>query len=196
MPLLTGILLHQYVLVPLQYAPDTVPTVNVVNAWALGLLSLNTVYLGLLTFMPDNVPALLWDMYDSFQDDGIRHAPLRAATRMIIVPVLGILTAALLLPHAFAWLLIAAQWRLGSASTSQQQQALRIANAIVFLLAVGHIAWRYSNAHMGAWTRDLRDEIFLESTELCNFDGDEKSDAVNDDIHAATGALPDRLIRA
>lgn len=199
-PLLTGILLHQYILVPLQYTPDTVPTVNVLSAWALGLLSLNIVYLGLLTFVPDNVPALLWDMYDSFQDDGIRHAPLRAATRMIIVPVLGVLTAALLLPHAFAWLLLAAQFRLRSASTSQQQQALRIANAIVFLLAVGHMAWRYSDAHMGAWTRDLRDEIFLESTELCNFDGDggdEKSDAVHDDdIHAATGALPDRLIRA
>lgn len=59
-----------------------------------------------------------------------------------------------------------------------------------------HLFWRYSNANIGAWTRDLRDELFLESTELCNFEADVMADSEKDNVHEAKGSLPDRIIRA
>ncbi|WFD33546.1 RING-type E3 ubiquitin transferase [Malassezia cuniculi] len=196
-PFLTGIVLHQYILVLVQYSVEEVPTVNALYAWALGLLSLHTVYFGLLTFVPDNVPPVMWDMYDSFQDDGVRNAPLAAATRFIIAPVTGVLFAALLLPHACAWLYLANKSQLADASVAQQQTALRVGNALVFAGALVYVMWLYSNANIGAWTRELRDELFLQSTELCNFESDIMADSEKDEgTHAARGSLPDRFIRA
>jgi len=74
-PLLAGLLLHQYILTPLQYSVDQVPRVNVAYAWALGLVSVHSVFLGLLTFLPDHVP-ILWDVYDSVRTWRPRGTPL------------------------------------------------------------------------------------------------------------------------
>lgn len=61
------------------------------------------------------------------------------------MPALGVLGAALVLPHACAWLILAAQRDMNGADTVQQQAALRAGNALVLAAAVYVIANQYAS---------------------------------------------------
>ncbi|WFD31222.1 RING-type E3 ubiquitin transferase [Malassezia sp. CBS 17886] len=167
LPFVTGLVLHQYLVPAHAHSADGVPQVNAFQVWALGILSLNTALLGVLMVYPDHYP-MLWDIYDNIQHGRIWRAPAAAATRLVLVPALAAAAAALVLPYAVAFVVL---WYAGAmdAPASVQQAWLRWSNVGVFAVACIYALWRYSKRNMDTWTGALRDELFLESMELCNY---------------------------
>ena len=186
-PLLVGAVLHQYV-VPTPRTQDGVPQLNVFHAWALGVVAMNCALLTVLMVRPDDYP-MLWDAYDFLQHGRIWRIHVRHATHAALLPMLALLVPALVAPYVVAGTVLACtgQW---DAPADVQQRVLCAANAVVVVGAAGAAVVRIVPQRLGLWTSVLRDELFLESTELCNYH--EHLDEKPLDHY---GPLPDRIAR-
>ncbi|WFC95437.1 RING-type E3 ubiquitin transferase [Malassezia brasiliensis] len=187
-PFLVGLVAHQYV-VPTQRTIDGVPQLNVFHAWALGVVAMNCALLVILTVFPDDYP-MLWDAYDFLHHGRIWRINVAHATRYALLPMLATLLLALVAPYLVATAALVLGGKLG-APADVQQRILRLANAAVLLVALGVVAARALPSRLGIWTDVLRDELFLESTELCNYNEADEKLAPRDGY----GPLPDRLVR-
>lgn len=187
-PLLTGLVLHQYVVPVQNVTTDGVPQLNVLHAWALGVMALHTALLFILMVRPDDYP-LLWDVYDFLQHGRIWRVPIRPTARTALLPMLAVLIPSLVLPYlvALGSVAIAGDW---DAPAAVHQLHLRYANWSVLLGTLLFALGAIVPHRLDFWTSVLRDELFLESTQLCNYDEqDEKR------THQNYGPLPDRIVR-
>lgn len=185
-PLLTGLVLYQYLL-PSPTAE--IPTFSAWYAWALGALVLNTGLLLVLTWMPDTF-AMLWTVYNQIQSGVLWRIPVGPATRVVVAPTLGGLVAALVAPYLLAVLYLAMTTGF-HVSPATQWQCVRYGNVTILGGAVMYAAWYYILNHLDYWTNVLRDELFLESTELCNYTNEKAPPASSE-----FGTLPDSVVRA
>lgn len=187
-PLLFGMVLYQY-LIPVQmWTSEGIPTLPIVHTWALGLISLHCALLTVLLVRPDDFPQL-WDAYDVLQHGRLWRIPAGVATQTTLLPVLQVLVPALLLPYFVAALALAARGELG-APAEVHQHYLRLANVAVLVMALGGALRRWVLSRLDTWTGVLRDELFLDSTELCNYD---PYDAKRAEGHY--GPRPERVVR-
>lgn len=164
-PLLVG-------LVVLQYAwprsdPTVVPTYSAWFAWAMGALLLNTSLLLALTVMPDEVPRL-WDVYDHLRAGRLWRVPVGPAARHVLWPIFAWLLAALVAPYMVALFCMAMTADL-HAPIARQQQYVCWGHYTVLGGIAAYALERYVLHRLGDWTQALRDELFLESTELVNY---------------------------
>lgn len=187
-PFLVGLVAHQYI-VPTQRMVDGMPQLNVFHTWALGVVAMNCALLAILMVFPDDYP-MLWDAYDFLHHGRIWRIHVAHATRHALLPMLATLLVALVAPYLVAAAALALGGQLG-ASADVQQRVLRFANLAVFLIALGVAGARALPSRLGIWTDVLRDELFLESTELCNYSEADEKLAPRDGY----GPLPDRLVR-
>ena len=187
-PFLVGLVAHQYI-VPTQRMVDGMPQLNVFHTWALGVVAMNCALLAILMVFPDDYP-MLWDAYDFLHHGRIWRIHVAHATRHALLPMLATLLVALVAPYLVAAAALALGGQLG-ASADVQQRVLRFANVAVFLIALGVAGARALPSRLGIWTDVLRDELFLESTELCNYSEADEKLAPRDGY----GPLPDRLVR-
>lgn len=185
-PMLVGLVLLQYVWP--RGDPMVIPTFSVWFAWAAGALLLNATLLLALSIVPDDVP-LLWDVYDHMQAGRLWRVPVGPAARHALRPTVAWLLALLAAPYVTAalFLVLTADWH---ASMARQQFYVRWGNYTVLGGLAAYALERYVLHRLSDWTHVLRDEMFLESTELVNYGG-QAPDALPPDM----GVLPDSVVR-
>ncbi|WFD20434.1 RING-type E3 ubiquitin transferase [Malassezia caprae] len=184
-PMLVGLVLLQYVWP--RSDPTAIPTFSVWFAWAAGALLLNTALLLALSIVPDDVP-LLWDVYDHMQAGRLWRVPVGPAARHALRPTVAYLLAILAAPYVAAalFLVLTADWQ---APIARQQLYVRWGNYTVLGGLAAYALERYVLHRLSDWTHVLRDEMFLESTELVNYGG-QAPDALPPDM----GVLPDSVV--
>ena len=186
-PLLTGAVLHLYILTN---ASD-VPRFSAWYAWAYGALLLNAALMIALLLFPDHVP-LLWDIHDHMQAGRLWRVPLGPVSRRILAPVVGALTAILAAPYVLAFMGLFLTNGLDAPITTQLKYVCAAQNTIL-VCAVCAAARLYIHKRLHYWTYALHDELYLASTELCNYEvGQHRlaSDAFQ------YGSLPDAVLRS
>lgn len=185
-PTLVGLVLLQY-LWP-SGDPTAIPTFSVWFAWCTGALVLNTALLLALSIVPDDVP-LLWDVYDHMQAGRLWRVPVGPAARHALRPTVVSLLALLAAPYVTAALFcgLTADWH---APIARQRLYVRWGHYTVLGGLAMYALERYVLHRLGEWTHVLRDELFLESTELVNYGG-QAPDALPPDM----GVLPDSVVR-
>ncbi|EPQ31208.1 uncharacterized protein PFL1_01395 [Pseudozyma flocculosa PF-1] len=181
-PLMVGMTINQYLIVPLRFARDAVPEVDVWQTWALGLVECKLALKAL-----ESRPAPAWrplkrvvDGYNSVRAGGLRRPAIVRAYRDVVLPIAGGCQMLLLLPVlvadvALRLLAYAGQQRRGAGAApvertaAEEQAALRIVYGVVLCLFAAIQARNAVRRRMAAWTDVLKDEEFLESTELKNY---------------------------
>ncbi|WFD08027.1 RING-type E3 ubiquitin transferase [Malassezia vespertilionis] len=166
-PLLVGLVFHQYLIPVQQYTTEGIPQLNVLHAWALGLILLYLALLLTLFVAPDYAPTL-WDMLEMLQTGSVWHVPVLVGWTWLVRPALVLALPLIAAPYLCAAF---ALWIAGklAAAAAVQQLYLRCANLGIASLLLGFAAWHFILRRLRYWTSVLRDELFLESTELCNF---------------------------
>ena len=204
LPLLAGLVLHQCAsLRELADSPDAVPAtahtsdgvplLNVWHTWALGAVALNTALLVMLLLRPDDYPTL-WDIFDyvrvfvyvltQMQNGRLWEVPAAFAIRTAFVPAAKWLGIALAAPYALALPFALAL------DARTHTVCLRWANVAVLSAVAVYLLWRFVLTRLDFWTGVLRDELFLDSTELCNYE------SARDPLPQNYGPLPDSVVRA
>ncbi|WFD43722.1 RING-type E3 ubiquitin transferase [Malassezia psittaci] len=187
-PLLIGVLLHQYI-IPTQQSIDGVPQLNVVYTWCLGAVALNCALLTSSMISADDQPVIC-AVYELMQHGRVWRVPVRHATHKVLLPMLAYLLPAIVTPYVFAAIVLRFSDTMQS-SAEFQALVLRYCNYAVILAAGLGIIVRTIPQRLGLWTGVLRDELYLESTELCNYDQAQHISQQNDHY----GPLPDRYVR-
>ncbi|KAN0062480.1 hypothetical protein ACQY0O_005011 [Thecaphora frezii] len=182
-PLLVGLTIHQYIIVSLRWDSGTVPEVDLWQTWATGLIQCKLLLMLVRTRAELGQGALrsLLEGLDAIQVSGLRRPQLWLGYRRVVVPVSLACLGLLLGPAATADLALRLSERLrdGAATvtapaaevTAKREQAvLRIVyGAVLFLVALWQLR-RLAKKRMEAWTDLLKDEVFLVSTELRNYE--------------------------
>lgn len=115
-------------------------------------------------------------------------------SRHILAPVVGGLLALLLTPYLLALVGLWGTCGLDVPVTTQLQAVRTAQNTILVCLGSTAI-WYYVRARRTAWTIALRDQLYLDSTELCNYNPDRRELDKSDDSHLEYGPLPDSFMR-
>lgn len=185
-PLLTGTVLHLYILTNASH----VPRFSAWYAWAYGALLLNLALTVTLLLVPDRVP-LLWDIQDHMQDGRLWRVPLGPVSRRILAPAVGALSAILVAPYLLAFVGLVLTKGLDVPVTTQLKYVCAAQNTIL-VCALCAAARLYIHKRLRSWTYALHDELYLASTELCNYEvGQHK--LANDALEY--GSLPDAVVR-
>lgn len=111
----------------------------------------------------------------------------------MLLPLLSSLLVGLVLPYVLVWSVLST-FGLRDAPLAQQQKGLRWANVFTLLLAGAAAAWHYASLSMDDVTAVLRDEFFLESTELRNFEEAPEQEKEGLD-QGVDGPIPDRVLQ-
>ncbi|WFC99899.1 RING-type E3 ubiquitin transferase [Malassezia yamatoensis] len=184
-PFLIGVLLHQY-MIPTQQSIDGVPQLNVMYTWCLGAITLNCALLTSSMISADDQPVIC-AVYELMQHGRVWRVPVRHATHKVLLPMLAYLIPAIVSPYVLAAIVLYFSDQM-QAPAMIQEQVLRYCNIAVILAAGLGIIVRTIPQRLGLWTGVLRDELYLESTELCNYDQAQHVSQQNDHY----GPLPDR----
>ncbi|KIS67488.1 E3 ubiquitin-protein ligase SSM4 [Mycosarcoma maydis] len=171
-PLVIGLVVDQYVLVPLRYRSTQVAVLHLGHIWACGVVQARLL---LFTTRMLGVPGRGW--YARFMDDvdevvrgGVYPRPkVRLAWKRVVAPVgMGGLVM-LAIPVGVAYGLATSGWV--HVETRQQEQLLlrKTIGALQSAMLVTALRAALINS-MDGWTELLKDEVFLESTELINYE--------------------------
>ncbi|SPO31069.1 related to SSM4 - Ubiquitin-protein ligase involved in ER-associated protein degradation [Ustilago trichophora] len=179
-PLVVGLLVEQYVLVPLRYRSTEIPVLNVGQIWACGMLEARLALFAARFFggvaTNTTTTAATRGVYARFMDNvdivvrgGLYPRPkVRVAWRRVVLPVMGVGSALLFGPVALAHLMASKGW-VQVNNREEEQLLLRkifgTVQSIILVTAVRAVIRR----RMDSWTDLLKDEVFLESTELKNY---------------------------
>ncbi|SPO30675.1 related to SSM4 - Ubiquitin-protein ligase involved in ER-associated protein degradation [Ustilago trichophora] len=178
-PLVVGLLVEQYVLVPLRYRSTQIPVFNVGQIWACGMLEARLALFAARFFGGGATAATTTaerGIYADFMDNvdivvrgGLYpRAKVKIAWRRVVLPVMGVGFALLVGPVALAHLMTSKGW-VQVSSREEEQLLLRkvfgTIQSIILVTAVRTVIRR----RMDSWTDLLKDEVFLESTELKNY---------------------------
>ncbi|KAJ9474961.1 ERAD-associated E3 ubiquitin-protein ligase DOA10 [Pseudozyma hubeiensis] len=174
-PLIVGLLVDQYVLVPLRYRSTQVPVLHLGQIWALGVIETRLL---LFTSRFIGVPTTgLYSAFMSSVDEVVRggvypRPKVRLAWKRVVVPIVVAGFVLLSVPFAVAEALASSGW--AEASSKEQEQLLlrKVFGAIQSIVLVATVR-AVVRKRMDSWTELLKDEVFLESTELKNFEADE-----------------------
>ncbi|GAC94820.1 potential ER/nuclear membrane ubiquitin-protein ligase [Pseudozyma hubeiensis SY62] len=174
-PLVTGLLVDQYVLVPLRYRSTQVPVLHLGQIWALGVIETR-----LLLFTARFIGVPTTGLYSTFMSNidevvrgGVYPRPkVKLAWKRVVVPVVVAGFVLLSVPFTVAEALATSGW--AEASSKEQEQLLlrKVFGAIQSIVLVATVR-AVVRKRMDSWTELLKDEVFLESTELKNFEADE-----------------------
>lgn len=175
LPLVVGLLVDQFVLVPLRYRSTQIPVLHVGQIWASGVIEARLLLLSARFFgiPPSGRYARFMSNIDHVVRNGLYPRPkVRLAWKRIVSPIVLAASVLLLTPLGVAYLLASTEWV--KVETREEEQlllrksfgALQSAMLVVVVRAV-------VRRRMDSWTELLKDEVFLESTELKNFEADE-----------------------
>ena len=147
----------------------------------------------MLLLRPDDYPTL-WDIFDyvrvfvyvltQMQNGRLWEVPAAFAIRTAFVPAAKWLGIALAAPYALALPFALAL------DARTHTVCLRWANVAVLSAVAVYLLWRFVLTRLDFWTGVLRDELFLDSTELCNYE------SARDPLPQNYGPLPDSVVRA
>lgn len=171
-PLVVGLLVHEYVLVSLQYKSTEVPVLHLGQIWACGVLETRLL---LFTARWVGIPANT-SAYARFMSDvdhvvrgGLYPRPRVAIAWSRIVLPISLAGLVLLLTPALIAVTLTTTGCINLSSRQHEQQLLRHILAIIHSIAFLFISSLLATSRMHRWTQLLMDEVFLESTELKNF---------------------------
>ncbi|KAJ1580258.1 hypothetical protein NDA11_002489 [Ustilago hordei] len=211
-PLIVGLLIDQYVVVPFRYKSTQLPVLALGQIWALGIIEMRLLF-SIVNLLGRPHPAnrnrgpigLFIAAMNYVVAGGLYPRPrVRVAWTRIVLPLASVGVVLLLGPIGVAGLLAEKGW-VKVASGEEEQLLLRnvygVVQSIVLLIAVRAGVRK----RMDSWTELLKDEVFLESTELKNYEEKEESpiNAAAEatlvdrsaDEYAAEGTLPDVMFR-
>ena len=199
-PLLIGLLVDQYVLSSLRYAGDEARVVHLGQVWACGVIETRLLLFGARFFgIPANgMYARFMSNVDHVVRGGIYPRPrVHIAWKRIVLPLTCAASLLLLAPFAIAHLL-ATTGCVKVGSRHDEQQLLTKTLGAIQTIVVGVVVRAVVRRRMESWTDLLKDEVFLESTELKNYDAapnaqSEEAEAGTE--YVAEGTLPDVLFR-
>ncbi|SJX64652.1 related to SSM4-Ubiquitin-protein ligase involved in ER-associated protein degradation [Sporisorium reilianum f. sp. reilianum] len=205
LPLTIGLLVDQYVLVPLRYTATQLPVLHVGQIWACGVIEARLLLFSARFFgVPDTgLVARFMSNVDHVVRSGLYPRPkVKLAWKRIVLPVALAGSALLLAPVGVAYVLARAGW-VQVESREHEQVLMRKAFGAVQSVVLVAVVRGVVRRRMDSWTDLLKDEVFLESTELKNFEAEERGKASRDaagagqqggrDEYAAEGTLPDVL---
>ncbi|PWN51318.1 hypothetical protein IE53DRAFT_368172 [Violaceomyces palustris] len=199
LPTLLGLTVNQYIVIPLRYPSNEVPEIHLAQIWATGLVELKLI-VKLLRMFPVDATRPLVDAINETRNAGMRRCKPWSSTKRLILPTALALLALLIVPALAAK--VSLQGRRNVTAEMEQVQ-LRMTYGLVLTTATALIASKIVSSQMDSWTGLLRDEIFLESTELKNYnphgEAEEKGEegGISTDGSRALveeGPLPDVLI--
>ncbi|KDN53376.1 hypothetical protein K437DRAFT_292311 [Tilletiaria anomala UBC 951] len=171
MPLLFGLNFQQYVEVPVLFGLEhPAPTISLIQAWEVGTMVQKIVLYSVTDAQ-----------YDAWKDQEIPFLSLvgRLAIALILPPVLTVLG------------LYGARIDIPRANGQAYLRHSYIAAAAVATCSIfGSILFE----HMKGWTDSLKDELYLEQTELLNYEKQDESTGVKASEYENTGPIPDALL--
>ena len=191
LPLVVGLLVEVYMLTPLRYASTQLPVVHLGHIWANGVIQTRLL---LFAIRYAGAPHTGWFAawmanVDTVVRSGLYPRPkVKLAWRRIVFPLLLVAGTMLLVPVAIAHLLAARRW-VSVQTREQEHLLLRRVFAVIQCGLLTAAATLGIKKRMDSWTDLLKDEVFLESTQLKNFQ--DTPTTPDDNRYQADGVLPD-----
>lgn len=222
-PLIVGLLIDQYVVVPLRYKSTQLPVLALGQIWALGIIEFRLVvwFIGKVLVRDQQTGELarFMSLLKYIIAGGLYPRPrVVAAWKWLVLPIAAVGAVLLLGPIGIAHFLASRGW-VEVGNREEEQLLLRKVYGAVQSMVVLAVARVGVKKRMDTWTEVLKDEVFLESTELKNYEveagvegkkvgkmkekeigdgvegGVEGVEGRRDDEYMAEGTLPDVLFR-
>ncbi|KAE8233334.1 hypothetical protein CF326_g1625 [Tilletia indica] len=196
-PFLIGMTTRVYLVEPWLDVSQLSKPVPVFQTWAMGLME-QVLFVRLLALQNDSWAQFFTAAIEQTVRDGVgRNVQPWRTTRDVIFPVLSILVLLLVGPPLQVGLWLASRGGPPLTPTLQQGAVRGAYKWFSFGLATAKIL-RMIVVRIDRWTMSLKDELFLESTELTNYTGEAGGNgermAEDDDGLGAVGLLPDHFI--
>ncbi|EST08826.1 Zinc finger, RING-CH-type [Kalmanozyma brasiliensis GHG001] len=171
-PLTFGLLIDQYVLVPLRYRSTQIPVLHLGQIWACGVIETRLIFFLTRFFgLPETgAYGRFMSNADHVVRGGLYPRPkVEVAWKRIVLPVVLAGSALLLAPISIAHTFASRGWV--RVETREQEQLLlrKVFGAIQSIVLVAAVR-AVARKRMESWTDLLKDEVFLESTELKNYE--------------------------
>ncbi|OZJ01696.1 hypothetical protein BZG36_05489, partial [Bifiguratus adelaidae] len=167
LPLLFGLLMELYLIMPIKPSPPTRPPVillNFVQDWALGVLYMKIAY-RIVTVLPNET----WKQsLEAVFADGWQQPNVKAAAQ-VLLPTIAASIAALVLPSSLAWLAIKL---LAIRDPLQQTQIFRYTHPTVLTIVLLYIGHKGVYTVVKHWIQSIREEEYLVGRRLHNLDED------------------------
>ncbi|KAG2174812.1 hypothetical protein INT43_005874, partial [Umbelopsis isabellina] len=162
MPMLVGLFVELYFVLPLRRSTRQDITTNLLQDWSVGIVYMNLTY-GFLSWLPENY----WrrSLRQIFAN-GILEAEARQATKLFLGPVIlgGLL--AIIIPALVAWAAI--QIFAAPDNATVQNLIVRLAYPVACGLVILYRTASLSIVAIKAWVQSVRDEAYLVGRQLHN----------------------------
>lgn len=170
-PTLLGLAVDQILISHLRFAIDEVSQTSLMYAWAMGVLEQELVLQG-LPYLPES---RLHVAVRELQRRGFKRAKAWATTRDLVIPLTGACSTVILAPLGISALLERVLLR-GEDRNDGTVETLASAARLFVLVAVLVAALvELLLGRMGQFDRELRDQMYLQASELLNYGEAEKS---------------------